>query len=112
MDKLPFADVYTLQILSKAGYKYKNVIPQEWFLVGNREIVSTGFYAKVFKCTERDEIVISFSGSDILNLLKSKADWDSSIQDIGNDLTLAKRKLPYLLVNRVNELYYKMISLM
>ena len=94
MDKLPFADVYTLQILSKAGYKYKNDIPEEWILVDSREVVSTGFYGKVFKCTECNEIVISFSGTDIKNFLRGKADFTSSVQDILNDRNMAMSKLP------------------
>ena len=94
MDKLPFADVYTLQILSKAGYKYKNDIPEEWILVDSREVVSTGFYGKVFKCTECNEIVISFSGTDIKNFLRGKADFTSSVQDILNDHNMAMSKLP------------------
>jgi len=95
-----YSDIYTLEILAKAAYKYNKDLPDEWIQEYRIEDVKTGFYAKVFKCTENGEIVISFSGTDIFPKSKNKTskekikDAVSTIMDLYSDINMAMNLLP------------------
>ena len=96
-----YSNIYELEILAKAAYKYNRDLPDGWVMVDSVSNKQTGFYGKVFLSVKNSEVVISFSGTDLFPPNKDRSlgekfdDFNSGRYDFSNDINMAIRKNKY-----------------
>lgn len=100
-----YSNIYELEILAKAAYKYNRDLPDGWIMVDSVSNKQTGFYGKVFLSVKNSEVVISFSGTDLFPPNKDRSlgekfdDLKSAVFDLYNDINMAIKNVPSQLQN-------------